>query len=326
MNGLTRRHLLAAGLATGAMTSTAAWAAFPEKPIRWIVGYPPGGATDVIARLLGQPFSSQLGQPVIVDNRPGAGSALGATALANAAGDGYTVMGADNGTLIINPVAYRNLQYDPDRDFRPIGLYAGINLLLAVKADSPIRTAAEFLDNAKSAKDPVPFASPGIGSPLHLAMERLAIDAKIRLSHVAYRGMAPALNDVLSGNVPSIVIDYGTAAEMVKAGQLRALATFSAKRLATLPDVPTLAEQGLNGFSAGAWQGLIAPRKTPDDIIQRLSDALAFALADPKVKTRYAEMGLDLLESDPQTFAKRWQEDKATWQPLIRKLGIKLDG
>jgi tripartite-type tricarboxylate transporter receptor subunit TctC len=157
-------------------------------------------------------------------------------------------------------------------------------------------------------------------------MERLAIDAKIRLSHVAYRGMAPALNDVLGGSVPSIVIDYATAAEMVKAGQLRALATFSANRLAPLPDVPTLAEQGLNGFSAGAWQGLIAPRKTPDDVVQRLSDALTFALADPKVRARYAELGLDLPQSDPQTFAKRWQEDKAIWQPLIRNLGIKLDG
>jgi tripartite-type tricarboxylate transporter receptor subunit TctC len=323
--GLTRRHFLAASIATGALTSTA-WAAFPEKPVRWIVGYPPGGATDSIARLLGQPFSNRIGQPVVVDNKPGAGSALGATALANAPGDGYTVMGADNGTLIINPVVMRSLQYDPDRDFRPIGLYAEINLLLAVKTDSPIRTAAEFLDNAGSAKDPMPFASPGVGSPLHLAMERLAIDAKIKLSHVAYRGMAPALNDVLGGSVPSIVIDYGTAAEMLKAGRLRALATFSAKRLAVLPDVPTLAEQGLNGFSAGAWQGLIAPRKTPDAVIQRLGDALAYALADPQVKARYTEMGLDLPQSDPQTFAKRLQEDQAIWQPLIRNLGIKLDG
>ena len=136
MHRLTRRHFLASAIATAA-TVNSALADFPEKPIRWIVGYPPGGATDALARLLGQPFSERLKQPVIVDNRPGAGSAIGAAALANSAPDGYTIMGADNGTLVINPVIYQSLQYDPDRDFRPIGLYAGINLVLAVKADSP---------------------------------------------------------------------------------------------------------------------------------------------------------------------------------------------
>ncbi|MCS6922127.1 MAG: tripartite tricarboxylate transporter substrate binding protein [Elioraea sp.] len=323
--GVTRRHLLAAGIAAGALPMPA-WA-FPERPIRWIVGYPPGGATDTLARLLGQTFARRLGQPIVVDNRPGAGSALGATALAQSAPDGYTIMGADNGTLVINPAVYQNLQYNPERDFRPIGLYANINLLLAVRADSPTRTAAEFLDNARSARTPTPYASPGIGSPLHLAMERLARDGRIRLEHVAYRGMAPALNDVLAGAVPSIVIDVGTAAEMLRAGRLRALATFSAARLAALPDVPTLAEQGLPGFSAGAWQGLIAPSRTPDAVIERLTDALAHGLADPHVRTRYAEMGIDLpRRSDPQTFATVWQEDRAIWQPLIRDLGIRLDG
>jgi tripartite-type tricarboxylate transporter receptor subunit TctC len=234
-------------------------------------------------------------------------------------------MGADNGTLVINPVVYSNLQYDPERDFRPVGLYALVNFLLAVKADSPIRTAAEFLEKARTAKDPVQYASPGIGTPLHLGVERLALEAKIRLSHVAYKGMAPALNDVIGGVVTSIVIDYATANQMLKTGRLRALATFSAKRLAALPDVPTLAEQGLPGFSAGAWQGLIAPRKTPDAAVERLSDALGHALTDPEVKARYADLGLDLPQSDPQSFAKQWAADKALWQPLIRNLGIKLN-
>ena len=324
--GPTRRHLLAASIATGSLAKTA-WAAFPERPVRWIVGYPPAGATDTIARLLAQPFSSRLGQPIVVDNRPGAGSAVGATALAQSPADGYTIMGADNGTLVINPVVYRSLQYNPERDFRPIGLYAGINLLLAVRSDSPIRTAAEFLDNARSATNPIQYASPGIGSPLHLAVERLARDARIRLDHVAYRGMAPALNDVLAGAVPSIVVDFTVGAEMIRAGRVRALATFSATRLAALPDVPTLAEQGLPGFSAGAWQGLIAPKRTPDAVVDRLTDALSHALADPHVRSRYAEMGLDLpSSSDPQTMAKVWQDDVAIWQPLIRELGIRLDG
>jgi tripartite-type tricarboxylate transporter receptor subunit TctC len=325
MPNLTRRHMLAAGLATVAVPGTA-WAAFPEKPIKWIVGYPPGGATDTLARLLGQHMSSRVNQPVVVDNRPGAGSAVGATALAQSTADGYTIMGGDNGTLIINPVAYRNLQYDPDRDFRPIGLYAGINIVLAVRNDSPIKTGAEFLEQSRAAKDPVPFASPGIGSPLHLGMELLGVKAGIKLSHVAYRGMAPALNDVMGGTVPSVVIDYGTAAELIKAGKLRALATFSANRLPALPNVPTFAELGLTGFSAGAWQGIFAPKKTPDDVITKLNEALAYALSQDQVKTRYADMGIDMPPSDTATFAKRWKEDQEIWHPLIRNLGLKLDG
>ncbi|HEY5797963.1 MAG TPA: tripartite tricarboxylate transporter substrate binding protein [Bosea sp. (in: a-proteobacteria)] len=305
---------------------TAAYAAYPDKPIRWIVGYPPGGATDTLARLLGQHVSARLGQPVVVDNRPGAGSALGATALAQAPADGYTLMGADNGTLVINPVAYRSLQYDPDRDFKPVGLYAGINIVLAVRQESPVRSAADFLDQGRAAKDPVAFASPGIGSPLHLAMERLGVAAKIKLSHIPYRGMAPALNDVMGGAVPFVVVDYGSAAELIKGGKLRALATFAAQRLAPLPDVPTFVESGIAGFSAGAWQGLIVPKQTPDDVVAKLSEALAYALAQPQVKTRYADLGLDMPASDTANFVRQWKEDQQIWHPLIRSLGIKLDG
>ena len=322
LNGLTRRHVLASGIATAAMMGTA-WAQFPDKSVRWIVGYPPGGATDALARLLGSPFGDRLKQPIIVDNKPGAGSAIGATALAQSPADGYTIMGADNGTLIINPVVYDKLAYNPDNDFRPVGLYAGINLIFAVNASSPFRTIKEFMD--KAAKEQVDYASPGIGSPLHLAVERLARDGKLKLNHVAYKGMAPALNDVIGGQVPSIVIDYATGAEMVKSGRLRALATFRATRLPALPDVPTFAETGLPGFSAGAWQGLIAPRNTPDAAIEKLSDALRFALSQPNVKARYVELGLDMPQGDPQSFAKLWQEEKAIWQPLIKSLGVKLD-
>ncbi|WP_027547836.1 tripartite tricarboxylate transporter substrate binding protein [Bradyrhizobium sp. WSM2254] len=322
-NGLTRRQALAGAMALCA-ASTSARAALIERPVRWIVGYPPGGSTDALARLLSPSLAASLGQTVIVDNRPGAGSAIAATALAGAAPDGSTIMGADNGTLIYNPVLYNDLKYDPDRDFRPVGLYAGINLLLAVPANSPIRSGAEYLEKARTAKDPVIYASPGIGSPLHLAMERLARDANVRLTHVPYRGMAPALTDVLAGVVPSIIIDYTTAAEAIKGGLIRALGTLSQSRLPALPDVPTMAEQGLPGFSAGAWQGVIVPRKTPDATVKILADGLARAMSDPQVKKRYEDLGLDMPASDTETFAKRWQEDKAIWQPLIRSLDIKL--
>lgn len=322
---LTRRQLIVAGIASCAISSTA-WAAYPEKPVRWIVGYPPGGATDTIARLLGNPMSTMIGRPIIVDNRPGAGSSVGAAALATSAPDGYTVGSADNGTLIINPVVYPKIQYDPDRDFRPVGMYAGINLLLCVPSSSPIRTADEYLDKARGAAEPLLYASPGIGTPLHLAMERLTRDAKVHLKHVAYKGMAPALNDLLAGIVDSIVIDYTTASAQIKDGKIRPLAVFSEERLAVLPDVPTMAEQGLPGFSAGAWHALIVPKATSDDVVATLSDALGKALQDPLVKTRYAELGLDMPPSDPDSLARRWESDKATWQPLIRSLNIKLDG
>ncbi|WP_061934713.1 tripartite tricarboxylate transporter substrate binding protein [Aureimonas sp. AU22] len=322
---LTRRSFIVAGLASCAFARSA-HAAYPDKPVRWIVGYPPGGATDAIARLIGRPMSTSLAQPIIVDNRPGAGSSVGASALAASPKDGYTVASADNGTLIINPVVYRNLQYDPDRDFRPVGLYAGINLLLCVRTDSPIRTGAEYLEKAGSASQPLLYASPGIGTPLHLAMERLARDAKVPLKHVAYKGMAPALNDLMAGVVDSIVIDYTTAGPAIKGGSVRPLAVFSEARLAVLPDVPTIAEQGLPGFTAGAWHGLIVPSGTSDEVVDRLSKGLATALTDPLVKTRYAELGLDMPASDPETFRRRWDDDKALWQPLIKSLDIKLDG
>jgi tripartite-type tricarboxylate transporter receptor subunit TctC len=325
--GLTRRGLLAGGAALGALAAMGGAGLAQSGQMRWIVGYPPGGATDAIARILSVPMAETLGQTIIIDNRPGAGSAIGATGLAQSEGDGLTVGSADNGTLIINPVAYSDLQYDPERDFRPVSIYAEINLLLAVGKDQPFATAAEFLEFARTSADPLPYASPGIGSPLHLAMERFAREAGLNLEHIPYRGMAPALNDVLAGIVPCVVIDYTTAREMVTSGDLKALATFSAARLAALPDVPTLDEAGVTGFSAGAWQSLIVPAATPDDVVAKLNDAVVQALADATVQARYADLGIGMpTETGPEAFTARWQADKAVTQPLIRDLGIKLDG
>ncbi|TIQ18314.1 MAG: tripartite tricarboxylate transporter substrate binding protein [Mesorhizobium sp.] len=325
MSKPTRRQVLAGGIALSATAILGSRAIADDGPIRWIVGYPPGGATDTIARLLSAPVSTKIGQTIIVDNRPGAGSSIAAAALAKSRPDGLTVMAVDNGTLIINPVAYSNLQYDPDKDFRPVGLYAEVNILLAVGKDQPYKTVAEFLEQAKAASTPIAYASPGIGSPLHLAMERLARDAAVKLEHVPYKGMAPALTDVLAGVVPSIVIDYTTAKEVIRSGELRPLAVFSKSRLAPLPEVPAFGEQALPGFSAGAWQGMVVPHDTPDDVVSGLTEALAFALQDNAVKKRYDELGLGIpASSDPQAFSKRWQDDKAILQPLIRELGIKL--
>lgn len=329
MNGTgpTRRGILSSGLAFGALSALGGAAFAQGSQVRWIVGYPPGGATDTVARMLAGPVGTHLGDTIIIDNRPGAGSAVGATALAQSAGDGLTIGSADNGTLIINPVAYSSLQYDPERDFRPVSTYAEINFVLAVGKDQPFTTIAEFLEHARSGAEPIPYASPGIGTPLHLGMERLAREAGLNLEHIPYRGMAPAMNDVLAGIVPSIVIDYTTAREMLAAGELRALAVFPATRLAALPDVPTFEEAGVKDFSAGAWHSLIVPKATPDEIVAELSAAIAAALQDETVKTRYAELGIGVpSELGPEAFWTRWQADKAVTQPLIQELGIKLDG
>ncbi|MBD9638866.1 tripartite tricarboxylate transporter substrate binding protein [Ensifer sp. ENS07] len=321
---MTRRRLFAAALALGSVAMSALPSFADGGQIRWLVGYPPGGSTDAIARLLAAPISKKLDQTIIVDNRPGAGSSIAAAALAKSKPDGLTVMSVDNGTLVINPVAYRTLQYDPDKDFRPVGVYAEVNFLLAVGKDQPFKTVEEFLAQAKTASDPIAYASPGIGTPLHLAMERMAREAGVKLEHVAYRGMAPALNDALAGVVPAIVIDYTTAREMIRSGDLRPLAIFSASRLSALPDVPTFGEKALPGFSAVAWQAMVVPHDTPDEVVGRLSDALTIALQDPSVKSRYEQLGLGMPPSDPASFEKRWHDDKAVWQPLIRDLGITL--
>jgi tripartite-type tricarboxylate transporter receptor subunit TctC len=324
INLFRRRYLLGVAVALGAFAIATAQANADVNQIRWLVGYPPGGSTDAIARLLANPISKTINQTIIIDNRPGAGSAIAAAALAQSKPDGLTVLSVDNGTLVINPVAYRKLQYDPDKDFRPVGVYAEVNFLLAVGKNQPYQTAEDFLKAAKDASAPIAYASPGIGTPLHLAVERLAREAGIKLDHVAYRGMAPALNDALAGVVPAIVIDYSTAREMIRSGDLRALAIFSPSRLPALPDVPTLSEKALPGFSAVAWQGMVVPRDTPDDVVQKYSAALASALEDPTVKARYEQLGLGMPKSDPQAFEKRWHDDKAVWQPLIKELGISL--
>lgn len=320
----SRRKLLCLIFALAALSSSTLPASADSNQIRWLVGYPPGGSTDSIARLLSAPISKTINETIIIDNRPGAGSSIAAAALAKSKPDGQTVMSVDNGTLVINPVAYRELQYDPDADFRPVGVYAEINFVLAVGKNQPYKTVEDFLKAAKESAQPIAYASPGIGSPLHLAVERMAREAGVKLEHVPYRGMAPALNDALAGVVPAIVIDYTTGREMIRSGDLRALAIFSPSRLAALPDVPTFGEKALPGFSAVAWQGMVVPHDTPDDVVKKYSDALALALKDPAVIARYDQLGLGMPASDPESFQKRWHDDKAVWQPLIRDLGISL--
>jgi len=320
---MRRRLLLAAALASLPAATRAAW---PERPIRWLVGYPPGGGTDVLARLLAASLSRRLGQPVVVENRPGAATNIAAEVAARAEPDGYTVFTAGNETLVFNPALYRNLPFDVDRDLRLLGLMARFHLVLAVHPGSAIRTARDFVETGRARQGQLVYGSPGIGSPHHLAMERLARDLGIRLTHVPYRGMAPVVNDLIAGVVECGIVDIAAGGAVLRAGRIRALAICSESRHPTLPEVPTIAEAlGLPEFSAFAWQGLTAPARTPEAIATRLTETLAAALSEPDVQTRMSEIGLEPLSGASAQYRSMVEAERAIYWPLIRELGLRLD-
>ena len=322
---IRRRSALAAAAAVLAATR-AARAAWPERPVRWIVGYPAGGGTDVLARLLGAAVSARLGVPVVVENRPGAATNIAAEAAANAPPDGHTVFTAGNETLVFNPALYKRLPFDADNGLRPLGLMARFHLVLCAKREGGAADAADFVARARARGGATDYGSPGIGSPHHLATERLARDLGVKLNHVPYRGMAPVMNDLIAGTVEVAVLDMAAGAEVIRSGRVRPLALLSPARLATLPDVPTAAEAfNLPGFEAYAWQGLTAPARTPDDIAARLSAELAAALADPAVQGRMREIGLDPLTGGPEEQRRLIASERAVYWPLIRELGLSLD-
>ncbi|WP_424134248.1 Bug family tripartite tricarboxylate transporter substrate binding protein [Roseomonas chloroacetimidivorans] len=322
---LGRRALLGAGLAA-ALPAMPALAAYPDKPVRWIVAYAAGGGTDTLARLVGANLSTRLGQPVVIENRPGGATNVGAEFTAKSPPDGYTIMTADNGTLVFNTALFHRLPYDPVKDFRPVGLMARFPLFLAVGEKAPANTVQALMEKVKAQPGTVDCATPGIGSPHHLAMERLAREAGGRFNHVPYRGAAPALNDLIAGNIPMMVLDYPSGAEYLRTGKVKALAVMSASPLEDLPSVPTIqGALGLRGFEAFAWQGVVAPRATPDAVVAHLTRELDASVRDPGVRARMQQIGLEPLTGGPAEFEALLERERTTWLPLIRDLKITLD-
>lgn len=327
-SNITRRAALAGSLlAAAALPSRGALAQqYPNRSIRWLVGYAAGGGTDVLARLLGAAMSPRLGQTIVIENRPGAATNIAAEAAARAQPDGYTIFTAGIETLVYNPALYKKLPFDPVHDFRPVGLTARFHLLLTVKRDSPAMSASDLIERAKAAPGKIDYGSPGLGSPHHLAMERLTREAGVKLTHVPYRGMAPVINDMMGGVVEAAIVDYAAGGGVLRSGTLKPLAVCSASRLEALPDVPTVQEAlGLRGFEAYAWQGLVVPAQTPDAIVARLAEALAAALGQETVRVRMGEIGLDPLLGGPAEFQALLEADRTVWMPLIRDLGITLE-
>lgn len=322
---LRRRAALAVAVSALAAPRVAR-AAWPERPVRWIVGYPAGGGTDVLARLLGAAVSARLGVPVVVENRPGAATNIAAEAAANAPPDGYTVFTAGNETLVFNPALYKRLPFDADNGLRPLGLMARFHLVLCAKREGGAADAAGFVERARARAGALDYGSPGIGSPHHLATERLARDLGVKLNHVPYRGMAPVMNDLVAGTVEAAVLDMAAGAEVIRSGRVRPLVLLSPERLPAIPDVPTAAEAlGLRGFEAYAWQGLTAPARTPDEICARLTAELAASLAEPAVQGRMREIGLDPLPGGPEEQRRLIAAEREIYWPLIRQLGLSLD-
>lgn len=332
---LRRRTLLSLAAATplvpmlSALPSAAQAAdAWPARPIKWIVAYPAGGGSDFLARQLSPQLGKQLGTTFVIDNRPGAAGIIGTEAAAKSPGDGYTIVTGDNGAMVFHTAMYKKLPYDP-KDFTPLGFMARFPLILAVNPQSGFTSARQWLDEVKRNPGKYTYASPGAGSPHHLAMELIKQRTGAFIVHVPYRGTAPALTDVISGQVPMMIVDTAGGLAQIKGGKVKALAVLSSHRIPQLPDVPTLSEvgadRGLKDYEVTAWQGLFVPKSTPAEISSRLSAEMQKALLVPEVKARLEEFGLEVAPTDGPALAAFIQKETAFWHALIRERHLSVD-
>jgi tripartite-type tricarboxylate transporter receptor subunit TctC len=314
--GLALALLAAAGLAAAQ--------SYPSKPIEWVVPYPAGGGTDVVARTLAQTMGELLGQPIVINNKPGAATNIGADYTARARPDGYTLMSADTATLAANPFLYSKLTYKVEKDFAPVGLTVRFPLILVVNPALPVKNLAEFIAWAKK-QNGASYATPGAGSPHHLVTELFREQAGLTLTHVPYRGAAPAVQDVAGGQVPFMFVDTASGSQFIASGKLRPIGIASAQRVANFETIPTLAEQGLKGFEAHAWQGLVMPAGTPPEIVAKVNDALLKAMASTPVKARLQALGLESIPGSPAAMASYAAAERAKWGRVIRVGQIHVD-
>lgn len=318
--------LVRRSMALLALAATAASAQnFPTRPIEWVVPYPAGGGSDVVARALTESMGSALGQPIVINNKPGAATNIGADYVAHAKPDGYTVLTGDTATLAANPALYTKLSYSAEKDLTPIGLLARFPMILVVNPAIPVKNLAEFTAWAKTQKSGVSYATPGAGSPHHLATELFRGKTGLNLVHVPYRGAAPAVQDVTGGQLPFMFVDTASGMAFINAGRLRPIGIASPKRVKNFEAIPTLDEQGLKGFEAYAWQGLVAPAGTPADVIGKLNKTLVDALNSTSVKARFQVLGLEPTPSTPAQMASYAKAEREKWAQVIRASGIKLD-
>ncbi len=321
MTRLNRRHLLLAAALMGLGGSSLAQDAWPNKPVRLIVPFAPGGSTDVVARMVGQKLSAVWNQPVVIENRAGAGGNVGADVVAKAQGDGYTLLMA-SGSVTINPALYKKMPFDTKKDLAPITNVAQGPMLVVVKDGSPYKNLKDLIAAAKAKPGSVNFASAGVGSQVHLAAENFADAAGVDLQHVPYRGEALGYNDLAAGQVQMMVGNFAAASALVGPNRLRALAVTSKARMPQMPEVPTAHEAGLPGFENVGWFGLFAPAGTPPAVIQKVQRDVASVMAETEVKARLYVQGMSPAVNSTADFARQLDQELERWAKVVaaRKL------
>jgi tripartite-type tricarboxylate transporter receptor subunit TctC len=325
---LTRREAIA-GCAGGlALLASPAIAqpAYPARTIKMIVPYPAGGTTDLLGRLVADQLKAGLGATVVVENKPGAGTTLGAEQVARSEPDGYTLLMATSTTLAINKTLYKKLPYDPVKDFTPIALVAGVPFALIISPTLPAKTLAEFIIYAKTKPGELAYGSAGNGSPQHLGAEMLKSAAGIDIRHVPYRGSVPAMLDIIAGHIPFMIVDLQPALQQIREGKVRVLGVTTPKRVAAAPDIPTLAEAGLPGFELVAWQGVVAPAGLPRGIVDQLAAQIAKLVADPAIRDKLTALSLEPLSgSTPDSFAAYVKTEVDRWAVVVKASGAEAE-
>jgi tripartite-type tricarboxylate transporter receptor subunit TctC len=315
--------LIAIGISSIASIGSAAALDYPTRPVRWIVGYPPGGSTDIIARLIGQRLSERLGQQFVIENKPGAGNNIGTEAAINAEPDGYTVL-LINPANYINATLYTNLKFNLVRDIAPVAAFNRVPNVMTVSKDVPARTVAEFIAYVKANPGKVNMASSGNGTSVHLSGEMFMMMTGAQMQHVPYRGAAPAITDMLGGQVQVIFDNMPSIIEHVRAGSLRALAVTTSARSPQLPDVPTLAET-VPGYEASALFGMGAPKKTPPEIIAKLNKEINAVLAEPATRAKLIDLGGEPLIGSPEDFGKMIVAETEKWEKVVKAAGVHVE-
>lgn len=298
---------------------------YPVRPIRMIVAFSPGGGTDIIGRIAAQGLFAKLGQQVVVDNRPGAGGNIGTAIVARSAPDGYTLVTAGTGSHAINPSLYANIPYDAVKDFTPVCLVASSAYLMVVHPAVPAKNVAEFIDLARARPGQLNMASSGNGGMPHLAGELFKLLAKVQMTHIPYKGTGAVFADLIAGQVQVLFGDIVATSPHAKSGRLRALGITSAKRSASLPEFPTIAESGVPGYDAVGWFGVFAPAGTPRPIVMQLNAAIIEHINQPEVRTRMSELGADVVGSTPEAFAAVQRADLERWARVVKAAAIRLE-
>jgi tripartite-type tricarboxylate transporter receptor subunit TctC len=300
-------------------------ASYPNKPIRLVVPFTPGGSTDILARAIGQKLNEAWGQPVVIENVPGAGGSLGADKVAKASADGYTLLMGHIGTLSVNPSLYPNLPYDPVKSFAPVAWVARVPNVLVVHPSVPAKSVKELVALAKSKPGQLNYGSGGNGSAANLATEYFKVRTETSMVHIPYRGTAPAVTDLVGGQIQVLFTGAPAVISQIKNGQLRALAVSSPKRVDALPDLPTVAEAGYKDFEADQWYGVVAPTGTPPDIVAKLNTQINASLNSPELKTRLNNEGAIATPSTPAEFGQLIVREIARWKPVIQSGRVKAD-